>query len=44
MIVGDEKLDRRKLRDRAKDRSSRVLAAGAYNQNGFPTGKEKIFT
>jgi hypothetical protein len=42
MIMGDEKLDRRELRDRAEDLVSR---AGGHicNENGFPRAGQKFF-
>jgi hypothetical protein len=42
MIMGDEKLDRRELRDRVKDLVSRARGR-IYNENGFPRAGEKFF-
>jgi hypothetical protein len=41
MIVGDGKLDRRELRDRADDRHE-GRDAPFYNQRGFPRAEENF--
>jgi hypothetical protein len=42
MIIGDEKLDRWELRDRADEYYDRARCARMYNQNGFPRAGEKF--
>jgi hypothetical protein len=42
MIIGDEKLDRRELRDHADEPYDSTRCVRTYNQNGFPPAARKI--